>query len=200
MSPSPEPLQGSGITGRSGRPRPKRTGFPGVRASGYAFLEVPAPPHEAMKKPSPALPTSLAVLSLTLLSSCFYIRVRGDFSEADWMEEVIHDNHAAPASFRHDEPDFELDGFLWSHEGRLKMDFYCDPDELEVYSQSVRDCVRQKVEDEGYDLVSEREIGEHAWEYEYRRDGDHGRTTVEIVEREEQAAYPYRLELRWTED
>ena len=154
-----------------------------------------------MKKPAAARLTPLAVLSLTLLSSCIYVRVRGDLSEAAWMDEVIHDNHAAPASFRRGEPDFELDGFLWSHEGRLKMDFYCDPDELDAYAESVRDRVRRKVEGEGYVVVSERQIADGEWELEYtRKDHDHGRTTIEIVERDAKSGYPYRLELRWAED
>ena len=74
---------------------------------GYAFgpplpLGLP-PPLLAMQKTArkPALGrlTPLAVLSLTLLSSCVFVHVKGDLSELDWMDEVIHENHAAPALY-----------------------------------------------------------------------------------------------------
>ena len=80
------------------------------------------------------------------------------------------------------------------------MDFYCESDELDEYARSVRSRVRQKIEDEGCEVVSERQIADLEWEYEYTEDHDHGRVTMEIVEREPGNGYPYRLELRWTED
>jgi len=157
-----------------------------------------------MKKSFPSVsarltPIAVLSLSLALLSSCIFVHVKGDLSEADWMDEVIHDNHAAPASFHHGEPDYELNGFLWSLEGRLKMDFFCESDELDEYAESVRARVRRKIGEEGYAVVSERQIADREWEYEYTRDRDRGRVTMEIVERDGKSGYPYRLELRWTE-
>jgi hypothetical protein len=146
--------------------------------------------------------TPLAVLSLALalLSSCGLVHVKDAPSEASWMDEIVHDNHAAPASFHHGEADYELGGFLWSHEGRLKMNFYCESDELAEYAGSVRERVLRKIAEEGYTVVSEREIADREWEYEYARNRDRGRVTMEIVARDGKNGYPYRLELRWTED
>lgn len=139
------------------------------------------------------------LLAAVLASSCIYVRVRGDLSEAAWLDDVVHDNHAVPASFHHGEANFELEGFLWNHEGRLEMDFSCAPEDLDAYAASVRNKVEEKIEDEGYEVVSLRQTSNRSWEYEYAEDHTRGRVTIEIVDRKGKERYPHRLELRWAE-
>ena len=130
-----------------------------------------------------------ALLALSLLSGCIfvstgcvYVRVRADLDEGRWLDEILDDVHHTPASFRRGETNLEFrDLCCWDRQGRLEMDFECDPDELEGYFEGVGKSIEDEIERRDGEVVSIEETGHLARTYTY--DGDRSGVVEMEIER-----------------
>ena len=155
----------------------------------------------AMKKVDHRQMRFLGPLALLFLaSSCIYVRVRGDLSEGHWLDEVVEDVSYTPAGFQRGETNLQISGFLWDTEGKLEMNFACDPDELEAYLDSVGASVEREIEERDCEVTSIVRGDDRRLTYGYGGHDRDGRVTVEIVEQSGNERHPYRLVMTWDED
>lgn len=134
--------------------------------------------------------------SLFVSTGCVYVRLRTDLEEGRWLDEILDDVHETPASFRRGETNLQFrDLFCWDRQGKLEMDFECDPDELAEYLHSVGLAIEHEIVRRDGEVVSIEETGPLARTYAY--DGERsGVVNVEI----ETGRDTHRLVLDWEED
>ena len=153
-----------------------------------------------MKKIDHRKRSYLGLALLFLASSCIFVRVRGDLSEWQWLDELVEDASHTPASFKRGETHLQLAGFLWDVEGELELYFACDPDELEAYLDGVGQSVEREIEERDCKVTSISRENDLALIDRYRGHDRGGKVTVEIVEQSGNDVYPYRLVMAWDED
>lgn len=145
------------------------------------------------------LTAALAGILALGLTSCIYVRVRGDISEEmfDDDEGFFRLTHDLEEDLVDPAYDLDLDANIWTTEAVWTVK-YASGDTDQAFG-SAKEAVLRRITDEGGEVTSSSEPAPHHWTCDFRIDGEPGEASVRRLEDERDSMRPHRIEIRWKE-